>query len=322
MDDKRFRDLVSVLDRGHPVIIQAHDYPDHDAIASGFALSHLLTTFGYWCELCYGGDLLGYSIGDAISMLNIPAVAASSLTITDRSQVVLVDGYAGNKNVTDLSGDLIGIIDHHKPPEIPDCRFFDIRPEVGSCATIIYQYYLETDTDIGRDIATALLMGLMMDTANMTRGVAPVDLAAFSGLFFKGDWEKAAYILRNCLSVRDLPVFRHALTNCRLHEDVCFVELEKSCRPELLGLISDYFLSLKEVLFVVTSETDEEECRISIRSEDPDRPADLAIKLALKGVGAGGGHIHMSGGSIPAGKYPGSDWLRERFLSVLADLKK
>ena len=47
-------------------------------------------------------------------------------------------------------------------------------------------------------MATALLMGIMMDTAYMTRGVAAVDLAAFSGLFFMGDWESAAYILRNC----------------------------------------------------------------------------------------------------------------------------
>ncbi len=322
MDKKQFRHLIEVLDRKHPVIIQTHDYPDHDAVSAGFALSHLLTNFGFCCELTYGGELQGDSIDETIEMLKIPAVPAAALDIGDRSQVILVDGFAGNRNVTELSGTLVGIIDHHKPPESPDCPFFDIRPDLGSCATIVYQYFLETSTEVPRRIATALLMGIMMDTAYMTRGVGPVDLAAFSGLFFRSDWEKAAYVLRNCLSVRDLPVIKYALENYQIRDDVCFVELEKSCRAELLGLLSDYFLSFKEIFFVVTYETDAEECRISVRSEDPKRPADTVIRRALQGFGFGGGHMHMSGGSVPMDKFSGGEWLRDRFLAVLAEMPK
>jgi nanoRNase/pAp phosphatase (c-di-AMP/oligoRNAs hydrolase) len=320
MTTKRFRDLITVLSKDRAVIIQTHDYPDHDAIAAGYALSHILGTFGYCCELCYGGELQSDTIGETIGMLAIPAVPAASLKIADRSQIVLVDGFAGNKNVTDLQGDLIGIVDHHEPPEQPDCPFADIRPDYGSCSTIVYQYYLETSTEIPRKIATLLLMGIMIDTDYLTRGVAPVDLAAFSGLFFKGDWERAAYVLRNCLSIRDLPVIRYAVHNLFIQGDMCFLWLEQPCRPELLGLLSDYFLGFKEIHFVVVCESDPDECRISVRSEDPGKPADAVIRRALKGIGSGGGHLHMSGGAIPKDQFPGEDRLRERFLTALADI--
>ncbi|MDR1315450.1 MAG: DHH family phosphoesterase [Spirochaetales bacterium] len=337
---KRFQDLLGVLDKDKPVIIQAHDYPDHDAIASGFSLLHLLRKFGFSCEFCYGGEMQGFSVAGVARELLIPVVPASSLNIPEQAQIILVDGIAGNMNVTNLlNRPLTGIIDHHQPPAcVPECPFVDIRPSFGSCSTIIYQYYLETMTEPPRDVATALLTGIMMDTAQMTRGVDAADLAAFSGLFFKSDWEESAYILRNSFSVQDIPVLRYAFDHYYTQGQVCFVELESArvgaagggsddgaigagvkspIRPELLGLISDYFLRMTEIHFVVTVETGSEVCRLSLRSENPRLPADLVIKRALQGIGSGGGHSHMSGGTMPAGLNPGSGELRKKFLDVI-----
>ena len=193
MQKKSFQDLIAVLNKKKPIIIQAHDYPDHDALASGFSLLHLLEVFGFSCELSYSGEIQGFSIDDAIKQLKIPVISASSLKINKDTQIILVDGIAGNKNVTMLNGTLTGIIDHHLPPQVmPECPFIDIRSSTGACSSIIYQYYQETGTDIPHTIATALLTGIMMDTSRMTRGVASEDLEAFSGLFFKSDWEKSA----------------------------------------------------------------------------------------------------------------------------------
>ena len=322
ISEQTFQGLLAVLDKRHPVIVQTHDYPDHDAVASGYGLAHLLGESGYCWELCYGGELQSETLADTINMLDIPIVPAASVKITDRSQIVLVDSFAGNKNVTDLEGTLMGIIDHHEPPEPPDCPFADIRRGYGSCSTIIYNYYLEAVAEPPKDVATFLLMGIMMDTAYMTRGVAPVDLAAFSGLFFKGDWESAAYILRNCLSVRDVPMIRYAIDNCVIDGEDCYVELKEPCRSELLGLLSDYFLSFKEIHFSATWELDDEVCRISVRSEDPKKPADLVIRRVLEGLGSGGGHLHMSGGTIPLDRYPGAEKLRRLFARALEEISK
>jgi nanoRNase/pAp phosphatase (c-di-AMP/oligoRNAs hydrolase) len=323
MPSKRFGDLLEVLDKKKPVLIQAHDYPDHDAVAAGFSLLRLLRDLGFSCAFCYSGELQGFSVAGIMKDLEIPLVAVSSLEIHGEEQIILVDGVAGNRNVTRIAGaPLVGIIDHHQPPaEIPECGFVDIRPDCGSCATIIYQYYLETLTEIPRDVATALLTGLMMDTAQMTRGVGSADLAAFSGLFFKGDWEEAAYILRNSFSLQDIPALRYAFRRYYRHGSACFLGLTKAVRAELLGLIADYFLRMQEIHFVVAAEMGARTCRLSVRSEDPRLPADLIVRRVLADLGGGGGgHPHMSGGTFPAARSPGAARLRKKFFSVVEDL--
>jgi nanoRNase/pAp phosphatase (c-di-AMP/oligoRNAs hydrolase) len=323
MQTKSFRELLAVLDKNRPLIIQAHDYPDYDALASGYALVHLLSCFGYGSSLCYSGEMQGFSQEGAVSTLKIPAMPASSLKIDADSQIVLVDGSAGNKNVTNLAGKLTGIIDHHPPPPcVPPCPFIDIRPETGACSTIIHQYYLETLTGLPREVATALLAGIMMDTASMTRGVSPADLAAFCGLFFTGDWEAAAYVLRNSFSIDDIPFLRHTLDNYCCQGAVCFVEIPAEARPELLGLAADHFLRMREIHFVVAFSAGGGGCRLSLRSEDPRLPAGLLIRRALEGIGAGGGHQHMSGGHIPPQNYHGAEELRKRFLTHIENAYK
>jgi nanoRNase/pAp phosphatase (c-di-AMP/oligoRNAs hydrolase) len=311
------QDLIEVLDKNHPVLVQTHDFPDHDAIASGYALKWLLDQRGFSTFLCYNGEFQSESLEQAIRELQIPLLSASDLHLKNSNQIILVDGFAGNTNVTDLFGKLVGIIDHHTPPIPATCEFIDIRTSYGSCATILYTYVKENNVPVPRNLATALLMGIMMDTAFMTRGVSPVDLEAFSTLFFQGDWQRASYILRNCLSIRDLPLIQQALSHYRIINDVCFLELDTECTSELLGLVSDFFLSLKEIVFVVSWGFEGDILHVSVRSEDPKRPADLIVKKALAGSGSGGGQAHMGGGSILQSNFPGNDLLRERFLQAI-----
>ena len=117
MPEKRFVDLLEVLDRKRPVIIQTHDYPDHDAVASGFSLLRLLEEQGFSCSFCYGRDIHDFSVTSIIEDLGIPLKQASSLRFGGEEQIILVDGIAGNRNVTILSeAPIVGIIDHHQPP--------------------------------------------------------------------------------------------------------------------------------------------------------------------------------------------------------------
>jgi nanoRNase/pAp phosphatase (c-di-AMP/oligoRNAs hydrolase) len=309
--------LCDVLIKDHPIIIQAHDFPDHDAVAAGFALQHLLKRRGYKSEFCYSGNIQSASLESAIKQLSINLRDSQELVLTPESQIILVDGFIGNKNVTELSGTVVGVIDHHTPPEKPNCAFSDIRDDYGSCATILFEYYTESNEPIDRDIATALLMGLMMDTAFMTRGVTHHDMNAFSHLFFAGDWEMGSRTLRNSLSLIDLAVFREAINSCIVAEDFAFIPVEKECTPEVSALIADFFLGLREIHFVVVLVPDRDSYRISVRSEDPTKPSDVVIRKALRGIGYGGGHFHMGGGTIPRDLFPGEQSLRNRFVVAI-----
>jgi nanoRNase/pAp phosphatase (c-di-AMP/oligoRNAs hydrolase) len=314
---KGIEDLIGVLDGERTVVVQAHDFPDHDAIAAAYGLGALLASRGFRHKLCYGGAIQSDSLSEAINLFDIEVSSCKDLGLEEDAQLVIVDGFVGNKNVTGLPGEVVGVIDHHSPPEQPDIPFWDIRPEYGSCSTIIHEYYQQSGSDFPENVATTLLMGLMMDTAFMTRGVEKVDLNAFSDLFFKGDWQTGSRLLKNSLSLQDLGTFREAINACIVADDFAFVPIPKETTPEVMALIGDFFLGLREIHFVVVVEADRDQYRLSVRSEDSARPSDVIIRRALSGVGSGGGHVHMGGGSIPRDLYPGEQGLRKRFLHAM-----
>jgi nanoRNase/pAp phosphatase (c-di-AMP/oligoRNAs hydrolase) len=309
--------LVAYLDKTKPIVVQAHDFPDFDAVAAGFALKELLAGRGLEAGLCYSGRIESQSLCEAIHSLDIPIVESAALNLTEETQIILVDGFIGNRNVTDLPGEVVALIDHHQPPERPQVPYWDIRTDFGSTSTIIWSYFDSAEVEVSRNCATSLLMGLMMDTAFMTRGVNKVDLAAFSALFFQGDWEFGSRLLKNSLSLSDLGVFREAINACQMVGDFCFIAVQKECSPEVAALIADFFLNLREVHFVVVLVPDQEEYRISVRSEDLSKPSDVIIRQTLKGIGSGGGHMHMGGGQIPRELFPGEQALRQRFIDAM-----
>jgi nanoRNase/pAp phosphatase (c-di-AMP/oligoRNAs hydrolase) len=312
----RFAELISGLRRDRQVVIQAHDFPDHDAVGAAFGLSDLLRRHQIDSVLSYGGTIQSASLAEVINALEIPISAAQDAGIRDDAQIIVVDGFVGNSNITGLAGDVYGVIDHHSPPEEPSTQFADIRVNFGACCTIVYDYFRETGQEISRRVATALLVGLMMDTGFMTRGVEKPDLEAFSDLFFQGDWQLGSRLLKNSLSLRDLGLFREAINACVVAGDFCYVPVTKECTQEVMALVADFFLGLQEIHFVVVVVPDREEFRLSVRSEDSSRAADVIIRRALDGIGGGGGHLHMAGGSVPRDLYPGEEGLRKLFVKA------
>ena len=147
------------------------------------------------------------------------------------------------------------------------------------------------------------------------------DLEAFSDLFFRGDWQLGSRLLKNSLSLRDLGLFREAINACVVAGDFCYVPVTKECTQEVMALVADFFLGLQEIHFVVVVAPAREEFRLSVRSEDSSRPADVIIRRALNGIGSGGGHLHMGGGSVPLDLYPGEEGLRKLFVEAGARKK-
>ncbi len=309
--------LLEHLDPRRPVIVQAHDYPDHDAVGTAFALARLLIRNDLKVGLGYGGLIQSDSLRDAIKALEIDIRPMSDLEPTEETQIVVVDGFAGGANMAGSIGTLVGVIDHHPPPREATCAYADIREDYGACSTILFEYYRDAGEPMEPAVSTALLMGIMMDTAFMTRGVAEVDLDAFNTLFRHGDWELAARLLKNSLSLGDLAAFRQAIDECVIARFFSFIALKGEYTAEVMALIADFFLNLRDMHFVVVVSGDRDEYRLSVRSEDSNYPCGVVIQKALEGIGSGGGHIHMGGGSIPRDLYPGDEGLRKRFITAL-----
>lgn len=323
----RLKELVALC-QGHPVYIQTHNFPDPDAIASAFGLQRLLELYGIRSVLCYDGRIDKLSASKMLEIFNIEMVSYDSLEskMRETDRIICVDSQKHAGNVTDFKGDEVACIDHHPTFVQIEYQYQDIRI-TGACATLIAEYYELSGQEPDRDVATALLYGLKMDTLQFARGVTELDIKMFGFLFPRCDQEKLAYLERNNMEFADLKAYGAAISDIELYDKVGFSCIPFSCPDALIAIISDFILALIEVEVAIVFSFREDGVKLSVRSEDPNIHAGNLLHAALESIGDGGGHASMGGGLIPKdnmtelGSYP-KDAIRNLFLDVLKERRK
>lgn len=317
-----FNKLVSLL-KDKTVYIQTHNFPDPDAIASAFGLQQLLKHFDINSTLCYEGKIDKLSATKMLDAFDISMFAYSEICdkMKEDDAIVCVDSQKSGGNITDFIGDEIAAIDHHPTFVKIAYAYSDIRI-TGACASIIAEYYKTLGITPDKNVATALLYGIRMDTLQFSRGVTQLDIDMFSYLFSLCDNEKLTSLERNSIELRDLQAYGVAIDNVKIYNKVGFSSIPFSCPDGLIAALSDFLLSLDEVDVAIVFCHRENGIKFSVRSEIQDVHAGTLIREALAGVGDGGGHREMAGGMVKKekvdelGKYP-DDFFREKFLQVL-----
>ncbi len=310
-------ELIESLKKEKFVYIQTHNFPDHDSVASAFGLQVFFRHFGIQSYLTYDGEIQRDSLLEMIRPLNIEIKKVDKYDMKSEDKIVIVDGCKGNKNVTDLIGDEVGVIDHHQVTKADDVPFNDIRPEIGACSTIIYSYFKEHKISIPQSAATALLVGINMDTALMTRGVSQEDILAYSALYTLADVRLVNSILRNFIQQKDLKFYKEAIEKVQIKDGVAHCHFPEGCNQNMLGILGDFFLALKEIDFVILSAHNDDKINFSLRSENSNWNCGLIIQQALTGIGYGGGHSDMAGGIIKDVSLYDEEKILERFYQAL-----
>lgn len=290
--------LIDALKREKRIFIQTHNYPDHDAIASAYGLQMLFKEFGIIAHIIYKGEIQRESLIKMIKNLDIETYNASEFDLQESDNIIIIDGCKGNSNVDDLMGEEIAVIDHHQVKKPESVKYVDIRASYGACSTIIYSYYKDLGINMSQRVATALIIGLNMDTALLTRGVSEADIAAYPDLYIKANITLVNTILRNYIQTKDLSFYKFLLNNVLIKDKIAFCYFEDGCNQNLLGILGDFILSLEEVVFVVLCAKNNDVINFSIRNEDEKLNAAHIIQEVLKDIGFGGGHSDMAGGVI------------------------
>lgn len=307
------------------VYIQTHNFPDPDAIASAFGLQQLLAYKGISSSICHYGRIDSYSTNKMIECLGIEITNVNIDSHTTASdEIILVDSQKGNSNILDLDGDEIICLDHHPIFEAIDYRFADIRPELGACASMIAEYFLENNIPINKNTATALLYGLKIDTANLTRGVSQLDLEMFHMLYKLSDISLLETLDHATIKLGDLKSYANAINSIKVFGDISFANTGAGCPEPLIASISDFMLDLAEVNFSVVYSYRDEGVKLSVRSTKSLYDSGQITKSALEGFGKGGGHPAMAGGFIPYTRDDHMDAmipaiLEMRFLRAISD---
>lgn len=296
----KIQELIYLL-RGHRVFIQTHNFPDQDAIASAFGLQVLLRHFGIETTICHHGAVERAVTANMVTELGIEMLSdefdeTNNEGMTEADYIITVDSQKGSGNIDDLIGDEVACIDHHPTfVAVEDYKYMDVRI-VGSCSTIIADYYRECGVEISENVATALLYGLKCDTRNFTRGVTPLDVEIYGYLFPKSNHQQIRRYQAAEIEYSELNAFSDSLRHIEIYNEVGFAYLNFSCKEGFIATVSDFILDIDLVKFVVVYSRRPNGFKFSVRSELDELDAGKIISEALKDVGSGGGHRTMAGG--------------------------
>lgn len=310
--------LIEYLKKEEKVYIQTHNFPDHDSIASAYGLQMLLKEYDVKADIIFEGFIQRESLNKMISLLEIEVHNYSDFNLTQEDKIIIVDGCKGNSNVNDLIGDEIAVIDHHEVNKPESVRFVDIRSDYGACSTIIFSYYSELGVKIPKNVATALIIGINMDTSLLTRGVSQIDVEAYPDLYESANMPLVNSLLRNYIQTKDLGFYKQLVNNIIIKDSFAFYYFPEGCNQNLLGVLGDFLLSIDEVDYVALCAKNSEVINFSIRSENKKLNAAKTIQHVLEGIGFGGGHSEMAGGVIKDISKFDEQTIFDRFYSCLS----
>lgn len=286
------------------IIVQCHDNPDADAIASGYALYSYLKENGKDVRLIYSGRnvIRKSNLVIMLKELDIPIEHVRNTGKENPAELlVTVDCQYGEGNVTLYPAKTVAIIDHHRVNrKMP--LLSEIQSNLGSCSTILWNMLKDEGIDVNADekLATALYYGLFTDTGGMEvvyheKDMELRDNAKYDdGLITK---------LRNAnISIEELETAGAALLRCDYNEQYHFAVVKCGpCDPNVLGLISDMVLEVDAVDVCIVFTLQSNGVKLSVRScVEEIKANELAAKLCM-GMGSGGGHHIKAGGFMQMG---------------------
>lgn len=290
--------LIKCIKKKH-VFIQTHNYPDQDALSSALGLQALLANFKIKSTICYQGLVDKFNTLKMVELLDIEIHHVKDIDMTDEDEIIIVDGQQGNVNMEELSGIKIACIDHHALQDTSYYRYYDIRSEVGACASLIASYFVENEVPLTKNVATALLYGIKIDTSNLTRGVSDLDIDMFYYLYKKADIATIRIIESCSIGKDDLQSYLKAIADLRVYGNVGVANIGNDCSEAMIGTVSDFLITLSEVEFTLVYSYRAGGLKLSVRSIQDEVDASEIMKAALIRIGDGGGHGSMAAGFIP-----------------------
>lgn len=282
------------------ILIQCHDNPDADAIASGFALYSYFVSKNKKVKLGYSGKnvIKKSNLVKMIDILEIPIDYLGLKPSPARELLITVDCQYGAGNVTHIDSKNVVILDHHQSIQTEKCRGI-INPKLGSCSTLIWSLLKKTDFDYKSDnkLGTALYYGLYTDTNQFSELIGPLDMDMRDDVFYM---KSVIFELKNSnLSLREMKIAGAAI-NSNVYNDKYRYALIHSepCDPNILGLISDLFLQVDGVDICLVYNDQNDGYKLSVRSCIREVQACELASFLTEGFGNGGGHSEKAGGYL------------------------
>jgi len=315
MSEERLHSLLEAADGADELLILPHNNPDPDAIASAVALRYLLAKKrGIECDIFYKG-IVGRAENRALlRYLGYPLKHLNTFDPVAEMSIALVDTQPGaGNNALPPQMPVTIVIDHHPWRETSAAaNFFDVRPTVGSVATMMTEYLRTANLKLTPQLATALFYGIKTDTMGLGRGTSAGDTSAFCYLLPLIDVEALFRIERAQVPKEYFKSFAAALQSARIFNGLLISYLGTMDYPDMVAEMADFLMRMEGGLWVLCMGVYQDQFILSVRTHRQQGAGQLVQKI-VGDAGLAGGHGAMAGGQIPLDNHE-ADQLAELFI--------
>jgi nanoRNase/pAp phosphatase (c-di-AMP/oligoRNAs hydrolase) len=297
------------------------DFPDPDAISSGFAQQLISARFGITGDLLFEGRISHPQNQALVRLLNIPVVRAEEAApLESYNACVFVDNQGSTSS---LSRRLLAagvtpllIVDHHEAQHAVEAQYSDLR-DVGATATIYADYIQQGALELDRSnpehvaLATALMHGLVTDTNNFIKAREP-DFQAAMFLSRYYNRELLEQVVKQSRSRHQMGLIHRALENRQVADGFSISGIgylssgERDAIAEAANfLMTEETVHTAIVYGIVSKDGGKESIVGSLRTEktslSPDQFLKDAFGKAENGNYYGGGRREAGGFEMPLG---------------------
>ena len=319
--DRRLLRLLNAV-RGRRVsLIQVHNNPDPDALASAMGMRELYHRFlGIKSRIIFGGIVGRAENRTMLRMLEVEIVPASKVNYDECDLLTMVDAQPGFGHSPLPDGRTPEVvIDHHPPRERPEgVLYWDVAPPVGATSTIVAQFFLRNGVPMPQNLATGLMYGIKSDTHDLSENASDEDLEAYQWLFSFADTWTLAQIENARVPRSYFAIFERAIENAQVYDFACVSNLGKIDNPDMVAEMADFLLRCEDLRWSMVTGIYKKTLHLSLRSNGKNAHAGTVARTAVGVMGDAGGHGRMAGGQIPLGE--GDKKARDEVVDTVTDL--
>lgn len=180
---QEFNTLRYVIKESENILLFAHSRPDGDTTGSVLAMREYILSLGKNVDIACTDPFPDYLLPIFKDHFNFP----QNLNLSTYDLVIATDSVdRGFKKIKDVFGEkqIIALLDHHPDITIQgDINIIDSK--YSSVCEIIYDFFENSKIDINREMASALLLGILSDTGMFQHSNTTPRVMAIASILMK-----------------------------------------------------------------------------------------------------------------------------------------
>lgn len=325
--------LLDVIDGCDTITVLMHNNPDPDAMACAMAVQRLAKEKDVETEIAYPGRISHDENRAFRAVLDVKFNNINHAGEINGEKIILVDQHTprGVKNKENLIPNVV--IDHHtvNGERNDQVEFWHIDEDVGACSSILTEFLNQQDlidpngenTDISKNLATALYHGIKSDTNDISKGVSNMDFDSINLLYNNIDEEKLHRISNPKVDGSSLETKARAIMGRDVRGPFAISDVGEVTNTDSIPQAADELIRLEGISAAAVIGTSEEDIRISGRAYDDRIHLGDALRRAVEDItpeGSAGGHAQMAGGSIPKKAFDECESSRSDLIEEIFDV--